>query len=187
MLVVPSNVLIDERPIDYAFVDPTLATVRVELDPIHSDTITDSRKNLRHHGPCHGRYIPKTNLNPVTNLNHVFPFVLRVLYQTFPAVSTPLLGGEVFHVDGVVDCSDHPCHVYASESVVSDHGIEHVVRSVMVTINAKPYLFGVLGDILSDGSRLGIAHVLSFSLISTLYSRFFRLQEKSKDFSVKRF
>lgn len=59
-----------------------------------------------------------------------------------------------------MDGSHCPCPINLGENIVSDHGIEHVVRSIMVTINAKPDLGGVLGDILSDGIRLGIAHVL---------------------------
>ena len=59
-----------------------------------------------------------------------------------------------------MDGSHRPCPINLGENIVSDHGIEHVVRSIMVAINAKSDLRGVLGDILSDGSRLGIAHFL---------------------------
>ena len=84
-------------------------------------------------------------------------------YRIRAVESTPLSGGEVFHVDSVVDGSHHPCHIHASESVVPDHGVEHVVRSIVVTIYAKANLRSVLGDVLPDGSRLGIAHFfLSF-------------------------
>jgi len=86
-----------------------------------------------------------------------------VSYRIRAVESTPLSGGEVFHVDSVVDGSHHPCHIHASESVVPDHGVEHVVRSIVVTIYAKANLRSVLGDVLPDGSRFGIAHVfLSF-------------------------
>jgi hypothetical protein len=61
--------------------------------------------------------------------------------------------------------SHNPCHVHVGEHVVSDHGIEQVVRSIIVTIHAKANLRGVLGNILADGSRLGILHfALSFFL-----------------------
>ena len=60
--IIPSERLINERPVDHSLIDPTLVWIwgeswssdfLLKSDPIHSRPITDSRQNGYHRGPHH--------------------------------------------------------------------------------------------------------------------------------------
>ena len=102
MLVVPSDILVNERPIHHTLIHPTLIrrggeshdilTRTVKPNPIHSLSVIVAGDDIHHNSPCDG-IVSTTSTHSITNLNHVFPFVLSGSYQTFFAPSTPLLGG----------------------------------------------------------------------------------------------